>query len=159
MTRRGSLAYYLAAWVCGCLFMSLGMWIAGEHAQSFDGASGFLFLYFLSLIFGAFTTLLFAFVLRRMTSVLRYQHLWQWLLLGAVLGGGLVRGLGWLRPVLERAHQPAVRAAVSLVGVVAALPPSAFWVAIPAGAATAFVLYQIHRAFSLREEPVTPDRL
>ncbi len=153
MTRRGSLAYYLAAWACGCLFMSLGVWFRGGRAPGFEGASGFLFFYFLSLIFGAFAALLFAFVLRRMAVVLRCGRLWQWLLLGAALGGGLIRALGWLRPWLDRIEQPVARAILSLVSVVATLPPDSFWLAMPAGAATALVLYHIHRAFARREEP------
>ncbi len=27
MTRSGSLAYYLAAWICGCFFMSVLIWL------------------------------------------------------------------------------------------------------------------------------------
>ncbi len=32
MTRRGSIVYYMAAWACGCLFMSVAVWLPGVLA-------------------------------------------------------------------------------------------------------------------------------
>ncbi len=57
MTRRGSLVYYLAAWVCGCFFASLVVWIAPQESrlslEGFRGLRIFFFIYFLCLAVGA----------------------------------------------------------------------------------------------------------
>lgn len=156
MTRRGSLVYYLAAWVCGCLFMSLAVWLPGKWepthwAPGFKGASGFLSFYFLGLIFGAFTVLLFAFLLRRLLTLLRWQRPWQWILAGAGLAELLVWSLGALGRAQETAGLPQVLVIFLLGGLRTVRPPS-IWVNSAVGAATAFVLYHIHRAFQPRPE-------
>ena len=152
MTRRGSLVYYLTAWVCGCLFMTLGVWLLGawestHWAPGFRGTSGFLAFYFLGLIFGAFTLLLFAFLLRRLMRLLGWEHPWQWFLVGGGLAWLLVWGLGALRRVAEPALSPVEFALIFLLGAPSAIHPRLVWVALPVGAATAFVLHLIHRAF------------
>ena len=51
MTRRGTLAYYLAAWVIGCFVISLLQWIGEAVAGEIHTASILLTTYFFSLIF------------------------------------------------------------------------------------------------------------
>ncbi len=155
MTRRGSLAYYLAGWVCGCFFMSLGVWLPGqwEHTHwmpGLRGTSGFLASYFLSLVCGAFASLLFAFLLRRIARALGWMHLWQWTLLGAALGGLLVWGLSVAARALEPLAGRAVLLLILVIGVPRWFAPQALWTAVPAGAATAVVLGLIQRAFEPR---------
>src|ERR1700746_2071240 len=58
MTRRGSLIYYLTAWICGCFFMSLAIWIrdlwgATVTSSRSREAFGVLFFYFYGLVFAA----------------------------------------------------------------------------------------------------------
>src|ERR1700735_759976 len=59
MTRSGSLAYYLIAWICGCFFMSLCVWtrdlFATSAGDAFSAHSvfGLIFFYFYGLVFGA----------------------------------------------------------------------------------------------------------
>jgi hypothetical protein len=59
MTRSGSLAYYLTAWICGCFFMSLAVWTRdlfganADNAFSTHSVFGLIFFYFYGLVFGA----------------------------------------------------------------------------------------------------------
>ena len=157
MTRRGSLAYYLAAWVCGCLFMAMAAWLPGKWEPThwtpgFRGASGFLSFYFLSLIFGAFTALLFAFLLRRLVAVFVWKGLWQWVLLGAALAELLVWGLGTLGRNSETSVRSLGILLILLLGALGAVRPPPVWINLLVGAATAFVLCFIHRAFEPRPE-------
>ncbi len=153
MTRSGSLAYYLAAWICGCFFMSVLVWLrhsAGEPHVSLPvkSASGLLFVAFYGLIFGAFASLVGAFLLRRIAAAFHWWQVWQWTLAGAVLTPFIIGLVGaWWR----RVGSPPQGASswLSLLGLGPAIVLDAgLWLAIPAGAATAIVLYRIHRAFA-----------
>lgn len=162
MTRRGSIVYYMAAWACGCLFMSLAVWLSGKWEPThwtpgFKGASGFLAFYFLSLILGAFTALLFAFLLRRSVAVLGWRQPWQWIAVGAVLAP-LTIWVSGLAEVSRTSQVELGRWVVTLLLLFFAAPAlvreKGLWLAVPVGAATALVLYHIHRAFEPR--PDTP---
>ena len=159
MTRRGSVAYYLVAWVCGCLFMSLGVWLPGQWdpthwTPGFRGASGFLAFYFLGLIFGAFTALLFACLLRRLVGVVGSKGLWLWMVIGAGLAELLVWGLGALGRIAETSVRPLELLFILLLGALRAVRPPAVWMNLSVGAATASVLYFIHHAFEPPPEKV-----
>jgi hypothetical protein len=151
MTRRGSLAYYLAAWVCGCFFMTIcfaGLSAPSRFPQRI--VLGLIYLYFLALFFGAFTSLLFGLLLRRIAQGLEFSRAWQWIFIGAILAPILVWALGsilliqgrateWLLPIqLYFLYAPQL----ILSGGVRML-----WRVIPAGAATAWLLCRIDRAF------------
>ena len=76
MTRRGSLIYYLTAWICGCFFMSLAIWIRDLWGSTVASprsheAFGILFFYFYGLVFGALAILIGAFLLRRIMTLLK----------------------------------------------------------------------------------------
>src|ERR1039457_6505768 len=70
MTRRGSLVYYLASWICGGFFMTVAMFLQEQFAPQGMGigpsGAGAVILttYFLILIFRAFFSVVFAFLLR-----------------------------------------------------------------------------------------------
>src|SRR6266568_9073457 len=85
MTRRGTLSYYLAAWVIGCFVVSLLQWIGEALAGEIHTASILLTAYFFSLAFGAVAILLFALLLRRSMRLLGTHALWIWFLSGAIL--------------------------------------------------------------------------
>src|SRR5260370_17163260 len=85
MTRRGTLAYYLAAWVIGCFVVAFLQWLGETIAGNFRTASILLTTYFFALIFGAIAILLFAFLLRRSMRLLRTHAVWAWSLWGATL--------------------------------------------------------------------------
>jgi hypothetical protein len=157
MTRRGSLAYYLAAWVCGCCFMTLGAWlVAGEainqNAPGLRSAAGFLVLYFFGLIFGLFPSLLFAFLLRRIMTGLGAQRLWVWLLVGAALAYPMLAGLGWIGRLPGRFGRPDGFLWMLLFAGYRSWPSAVLLAAIPAATATSAVLFSVHRAFSQKTE-------
>ncbi len=157
MTRRGSLVYYLAAWVCGCLFMSLAVWLPhkweGDHwTPGFRGASGFLFFYFLALIFGAFTALTFAFLLRRILTALRWRRTWQWMLMGAGLAELLVWSFFRLSRATPLRPPPLEFFLFLLLGPFRGLREWPAWVNPLVGAATAFVLCHINKSFEPRTQ-------
>lgn len=157
MTRHGSLAYYLAAWICGCFFMSFTIWLGNEIHPSIPGTvSLLLVIYFFSLMFGAVTSLLFGFILRRVANALHWTRVWSWLLTGAILAPLLTASLG------------AIASSAAMQGsgwrIWLFLPLSGpyminggrGWLLLlltaPAGAATAWVLFRINRAFATRPD-------
>jgi hypothetical protein len=152
MTRHGSLAYYLAAWVCGCFFMTLAAWLVTDwthdpNTKGLGSASGFLVLYFFGLIFGAFPSVLFAWLLRRIVAVLRAEQVWVWVVLGAALAYPLLWSLGWVGRLPQGPGRPDSFIWVLLFGGFRGWPSRVFVAAIPAAAATSATLFYIHRAF------------
>ncbi len=149
MTRRGSLAYYLAAWVCGCFFMSCTIWVGNPIEPR--SVSLLLYIYFLSLMFGAVTSLLFGFFLRRAANSMHWNRTWHWLVGGAILAPALTALLGAV------ASSQALQGSswrdwifIPLTGPYL-INGSHRWMpllAAPAGAATAWVLFRIDRAFT-----------
>lgn len=152
MTRSGSLAYYLAAWICGCFFMSVLVWLKDLIGAPLEfatprGVLGLLFFSFYGLILGAFASLVGAFLLRRIATAARWTQAWQWTLAGAVLAPVCIGLLGvWWRRMMLRPMPPRSLALLGL-GPMEVLD-AGLWLAIPAGAATAIVLFRIHRAFA-----------
>jgi hypothetical protein len=154
MTRRGTLAYYLAAWVIGCFVVSLLQWAGEAFAGEIQPASILLTTYFFSLVFGAVAMLLFAFLLRRWMRLLGTHAQWAWVISGAVLGLLviliLIRAQGALLSIRsgefgELLFAAVLKAADSLSG-------RNFWQAPIDGAITAWVLCLVDRAFSRANE-------
>jgi hypothetical protein len=154
MTRRGSLAYYLTAWICGCFFVSFAVWIkslAGRTPANvffnLHSAFGLLFFCFFGLLLGFFSSIGGAFVLRLIAAWLRWQRGWQWMLAGAALAPAIIAPLGWLQDNAVEHHRELPR----IVAMVAYGPSVVFeagaWLAIPSGALTAWVLYRVYMAF------------
>jgi hypothetical protein len=152
MTRKGSLAYYLAAVVCGSFFFTLAQFIIGRANQGGfrDLASSFLGAFFLETIFGCAPQLLAAFVLRRLASPLRWTEAWHWAVGGAgafllvlyllyLLGMVFNRFAGGTR-IAPLGQYLFSQATDSLHG--------GIWQALAAGALTALVLFAVNRAFS-----------
>jgi hypothetical protein len=156
MTRRGSLVYYLSAWILGCFFMSLLMWIKDMFPVTLDtpanhSAFGLLFFYFYGLVFGALAALVGAFLLRAVMAALKCKTPIHWAVAGAVLAPLLIAILGvWGRRV-GMVERPGMR----LVGLLTFGPKTVleagWWLAVPAGAATAYLLCRIQRAFAPRQ--------
>ncbi len=155
MTRRGSLAYYLAAWICGCFFVSLAIWLkdlAGPAIgfMNLRNAFGLLFFCFYGLVLGAISALLGGFLLRRLAVWAGWKRTWQWMVAGGILAPLLIAPLGWVWRDAAW-HQKKLPKVLWL----ATYGPSVvldagWWLAIPAGALTALTLYRIHRAFDPR---------
>lgn len=153
MTRHGSLAYYLAGWICGCFFLTVCVWLAeiwGASASPLwmHGASGLLFAYFYGLILGFAPVILAGLILRRAMSAVKWTGVAEWMLAAAIVFSVVIIGLaGVSRVWMSRGSEEPM--AVFLVVRGAALVVTAgWWLAIPAGAATGLVLQRIDKAFN-----------
>lgn len=156
MTQRGSLAYYLASWACGCFFMAI-CFIGVPSSSQFPPRLilGLSYFYFLALFFGAFTSLLFGFLQRRIAGGLQFARAWQWILTGAILAPILVSALGSINLIHGRATEfllPIQLYFLYAPQLILSGGLHSLWRVIPAGAATAWVLYRIHRAFAMPAE-------
>lgn len=158
MTRRGSLAYYLTAWICGCFFMSAAVWAkdmlgGARDALSTRSAFGLLSFYFYGLVLGALAAFLGAFLLRRIMAALKCKTASHWAVVGAILAPGLIAILG----LWGRHNDATQRAGMRVLGLLTYGPKTVveagWWLAIPAGAATAYLLSRVQRAFGPQAEP------
>ena len=153
MTRRGTLAYYLAAWVIGCFTVSLLAWAWAARNESSTSVSMLLVLYFVALAYGAADVLLFAFLLRRLMRLWGTHNVWVWLLVGTGLGTALTWLLLWSGDALTRISPLSGRGPIAYLLLAFWTAPNALrlagiWQAPIAGAATAAVLCLVDRAFN-----------
>ena len=160
MTSRGSLAYYLASWVCGCSFMALAFWIELQFSRqaslqgTFQGVS-FLGFCFFGLIFGAVPALVFGWTLRRLMSVFPTRGLWLWITMGAAIAFAVIWCLIALGQVLRDPRAlpySALPVWPFLVVGPLALSEGRLWITLPVGAATAAILFAVNRTFAHKAE-------
>lgn len=160
MTRRGTLAYYLAAWVIGCFVVSILQWIGEALAGEIQTASILLTTYFFSLVFGAAAILLFAFLLRRWMRLLGTHAQWAWFVSGGALGllqiFILVHAQSALLSIRSGEFGELLFAAV--LNAADALAGRNFWQAPVDGAITAMVLCLVDRAFTRPNEAAEPKQ-
>jgi hypothetical protein len=157
MTKRGSIAYYLAAVVCGCFFLVVALAGLGERSLrvSSPGFRDVFLLYFLSIAYGSVSLLLFAFLLRLLARRIRWISSVEWMVGGAILACALTWSmhLTWSHWLGQR-DLPGSTALwmivfggpVGLVGLSKG-PVSATLAMAVMGAGTAFVLARISFAF------------
>lgn len=154
MTRRGSLAYYLTTWICGCFFMTLAVWAkdlfgaTATNAFSAHSAFGLIFFYFYGLIFGAIAALVGAFLLRRVMAVLKCLTASHWAAVGAILAPVLIAILGVWGKYMGTRDQSGVRVLKLITYGPMTVSQAGWWLPIPAGAATAYLLCRVQRAFA-----------
>jgi hypothetical protein len=160
MTRRGSLVYYLASWICGGLFLTVAMYLQERVSPEGMGigpsgaGAAIIMTYFLVLIFCAFLSLVFAFLLRLSMRWLHAEHLWQWALAGIILSMPMTWGVRWASRATDAAGlQGAGRQiAVLLFLGVRGIAERHALLGLPVAALTAAVLFLIHRAFAQKAE-------
>jgi len=157
MTRRGSLIYYLSAWILGCFFMSLAIWMKDMMGPtrglvSARSVFGLIFFYFYGLILGALAAFLGAFILRRLMRAVRCKTPTHWAIAGVVLMPLVVAALGWLGRRVDLAQRPGERLLVALTTGPKMVLEAGWWLAIPAGAATAYFLCRVERRFAPQPE-------
>jgi hypothetical protein len=160
MTRRGSLAYYLASWICGGLFLTVAMYLRERASPEGMGigpsgaGAAILTTYFLVLIFCAFLSVVFAFFLRLFMGWLRAERLWQWILAGIVVSAPMTWGVRWASRASDAAGlQGAARQiAVFLFLGVRGIAEHHPLLGLPAAGLNAAVLFLIHRAFAQKAE-------
>jgi hypothetical protein len=156
MTRRGSLAYYLASWIIGGFFLTVAMYLQERAAPEGMGigpsgaGAAILTTYFLVLVFCAFLSVVFAFLLRLFMDWLRAERLWQWILAGVILSMPLTFAVRWASRVADVAglqgglRQVAVFLFLGVRGIAEHHP----FLGMPAAGLTAAVLFLVHQAFS-----------
>jgi hypothetical protein len=163
MTRRGSLAYYLAAWVVGCFVVSLLAWAWAARNESSANVAMLLMLYFVALMYGAVDMLLFAFLLRGLMRIWETHRVWIWMLVGAGLGTALTWLLLWSGDALTRISPLSGRGPISYLLLAFWTAPNALrlagiWQAPIGGAVTAAVLCLVDRAFNRpADAPGSPE--
>jgi hypothetical protein len=164
MTRRGTLAYYLAAWVIGCFIVAVPLSLMDSSPGQISWAPMFLVTYFYALFFGAVDALLFAFLLRQLMRLFRTHALWAWLLAGMSIAFALTMTIAWggdLVNLLSDIYitgrlQGLVEEVLAMVW----LAPAAlrhgtvFWQVPIDGAVGGVVLCLIDRAFNRPDEQV-----
>jgi hypothetical protein len=154
MTRRGSLAYYLAVWICGCFFMSIAICVKDRNAlagANFSAAVRLMYFYFFALMLGFAPALFFGLLLRRTAALLGRKRLSIWIAAGAMIAAVLAAAVGgWNRRAMAVAHPRIFPTGLVFVltGGLGFTYDEGSWLAIPVGAATAYVLYRIDRAFA-----------
>jgi len=156
MMRRGSLVYYLTSWICGGLFLTIAMFLQ-ERAQPQGmgiGPSGagaaIITTYFLVLVFGAFLSVLFAFLLRLLMDLFHAEKLWMWAAAGTVLAIPMafaVRGASRVTDAIGLQGAGRQIAVFLFLGVRGIAEHHAV-LGLPVAALTAAVLFLIHRAFA-----------
>src|SRR5579864_4558507 len=161
MTRRGSLVYYLASWICGGLFLTVAMYLQERASPEGMGIGptgagpAIIMTYFLVLIFCAFLSVVFAFFLRLSMDWLHGESLWQWALAGVILSLPMTWGVRWASRVTDAAglqgagRQIAVFLFLGVRGIAENHP----FLGLPVAALNAAVLFLIHRAFAQKAEP------
>ena len=85
MTRHGTLAYYLAAWIIGCPVVALVYWLIGAVQAGSANSSALFEICFFALMAGAADSLLFAFLLRRLMHWAGARQIAIWSLAGAAI--------------------------------------------------------------------------
>jgi hypothetical protein len=160
MTRRGSLVYYLASWICGGLFLTVAMYLQERASPEGIGigpsgaGAAIITTYFLVLVFCAFLSVVFAFLLRLSMGWLHAERVWQWALAGAVLAVPMTWGVRWASRATDAAglegggRQIAVLLFLGVRGIAEHHP----FLGLPVAALTSAVLFLIHRAFAEKSE-------
>ncbi|MFI5126047.1 MAG: hypothetical protein ACHQJX_04395 [Candidatus Acidiferrales bacterium] len=134
--------------------MSFTIWFGNELRPTVPRSIPLLFyIYFISLIFGAVMSLLFGFAIRYAASRMAWNRVWHWLaggaviapvltgLVGAISASQLLKGSSWRAWIF-----------VPLMGPYLIAGGGRSWMLLltsPAGAATAWVLFRVQRAFAL----------
>ena len=161
MTRHGTLAYYLAAWIIGCPVVGLFYWLIGSvQAGSANSSALFEFVFF-ALMVGAADAILFAFVLRRVMHSTGVRSVALWTLAGAVLAFALIFVFAQAWYKLHGGSQSAASFALTVFFAgPGAIWNVGWWQAPIEGAGLGAVLGLIDRAFNPTavENPAGPPR-
>jgi MFS family permease len=113
----------------------------------------FLWLYFLSMVLGGFTSVLVAVLLRWVATSFRWRRGWHWAVTGAFLALAVVSALRFVGSLIPDTIPGWLKLFVGLVVIAPEVihSPGNLWSTLPAGAATGFVLFKVNRAFG--EQP------
>ena len=152
MTRRGSLIYYFGAVTLGSFFLAATYFIYSmlQGGSRENIGRDFLFSYFFTMMLTLLPLLFCAFLLRRAAMAFRWGSPWPWMLAGAALFLAMVQALGWMGHAIQSDKMVVewwrATLMVLLIGPTLAVKQP-WWLPLPAGALTAWLLHRIHRAF------------
>ncbi|HXW16865.1 MAG TPA: hypothetical protein VEJ39_01100 [Candidatus Acidoferrales bacterium] len=124
---------------------SLASFFSARDGIPGQGVSSFLATCFYGLMFGAPTAILGGFILRRIMSLFDRGKWVIWTAVGAVLTPVLILAVGALGMVIVDRTSWSTAAMLTYGPLVLM---KVWWLAIPAGAATAYVLSRVDRAFA-----------
>src|SRR3984885_2899486 len=160
MMRRGGLVFYLAPCIWGGFLLTICMELQKRASPEGMGigpsgaGAAIITTYFLVLVFCAFLSVVFAFLLRLSVRWLRAESLWQWALAGIILSVPLTWAVRWASRATDAAglqgagRQIAVLLFLGVRGIAENHP----LLGLPVAALNAGVLFLIHRAFSKKAE-------
>ena len=145
--------YYLTAWICGCFFMSLAIWIRDLWGPTVTSprsreAFGILFFYFYGLVFGALAVLIAAFLLRRVMTLLKCKTPLHWAVARRDTRAGARGGSGRMGTRTGAGQRVEPGLLLFLLYGPTMVFQAGWWLAIPAGAATGYLLCRVQRAFA-----------
>ena len=152
MTRRGSLIYYFGAVALGSFFLAVTYYIyfLSHGAPRENIGRDFLVTYFFTVMLTILPILLCAFLLRRAAVAFHWSAPWPWMLAGAALFLVVVQAFGWLGNAVQTNRLVVAWWRMALMAVLVG-PMLAFrqpfWLPLPAGALTAWLLFRIQRTF------------
>ncbi|MGH9782526.1 MAG: hypothetical protein ACRD33_11990, partial [Candidatus Acidiferrales bacterium] len=135
-----------------CFFMSVTIWLSSLWVPTARSVSDLLFVYFLYLMNGALPMLLFGFALRRAANAMRWDRTWQWIIGGAILAPTLTALLGMMSSwqiFQGNGWRDWISSYLLSTSAIYAPPKWMSIITAPAGAATAWVLFRVQRAFSI----------
>jgi len=165
MTKRGSLAYYMAAIVCGSFFFTLAQFLIGRESGTSSSAAAwardFLGAFFIGTIFGFVPQVVAACVLRGIAGPLRWTIAWHWAMGGAGVYLLVTMILGLMGAEFDRivgGWRYANSIGLFLFGQAGMAVHSGIWQTLVGGAMTSLVLFSVHRAFArddtMQQKPV-----
>lgn len=155
MKGRGTVAYYLAAWICGSTFASIAVWIRNQVLGSpglsgSPSGAGFFFLCFVGLVLGFLPALLVALFLRMLMRSCRLSHWVLWAVAGAVVAVALTSVLARIGSDLSAGshNREGQFHILSLLALGPAILAANWWMPAIPGALTGMVLSRVESAFS-----------
>jgi hypothetical protein len=159
MTRRGSIAYYLAGIVCGSFFLAASYYgfFLWTGASSQHWGRDFLYIYMLTIPLALLPQVLGAWALRRLARRFAWRSLALWLVVGPLIWLGVLWVIGQLGVAVQATrgtpgwYYAKLAAMFVLVGPMYAVQQP-LWIPLPAAVATAWVLFTVHRAFEEQPE-------
>lgn len=157
MTRmtKNNLIFYFTAIAGGCLLLSACYfpYFLATGARPASPLREFLLVYLFTMLVGAIPQALSAFLLRRICAALRWEHLWQWIIIGVAISSLLFLALAQMGEVIQHwsAGPNWLRTGLMFIFVGPVfLARNPLWLPLPAAIGTAALLFLVQRRLSAK---------